>query len=151
TNAVGPLILFNGPIRHQVGINCGAGCFGPGTQANATIGRALRLVMLNIGGATPGDIDKATVGWPGKYTCCFGENEEDSPWEPFHVERGFAPTDSTVTLFAANGMWAVTPGGQGSEGLLRSLTYCMANIGHMGGRVPSPYGYERVLVLNPVT
>jgi hypothetical protein len=154
TNAVGPMLLFNGPIRRALEINCGAGCFGPGAKANATIGRALRLIMLNVGGAAPGDVDKAAMGWPGKFTCCFGENEEESPWEPFHVERGFRATDSTVTLFAANGMWAVTPGGQGKEGLLRSLAYSMASISHMGGRVPQPRGpwaYERVLVLNPVT
>ena len=88
TNPVSPLIIVNGPIRHQLGINFTYGCFGPGWQANATIGRALRLLLINVGGGIPGVRDMAVMGQPGKYTMCVGENEEDSPWEPLHVTRG---------------------------------------------------------------
>jgi hypothetical protein len=103
TNPVGPLVLLNGPIRQQIGINCGAGALGPGWRANATIGRALRLILINIGGAIPGEIDKAILGMPGKYSLCLGELEESSPWEPFHVEKGYDLTQSTVTLISSQG------------------------------------------------
>lgn len=103
TNPVGPLILLNGPIRGKIGVNCGAGALGPGWRANATIGRALRLILINIGGAMPGDIDKAILGMPGKYSLCLGELEESNPWEPFHVEKGYDRSDSTVTLISSQG------------------------------------------------
>ena len=98
TNPVTPVLVINGPIRHKLKVNCGSGCMGPGWRANATIGRAIRLILLNLGGAAPGDVDKATQGFPGKYTFCFGENEEESPWPPLHVERGFKPEESCVTV-----------------------------------------------------
>lgn len=101
THPCGPLLIINGPIRKQLGINCGYGAFGPGTLANATIGRAIRLILSNVGGATPGKVDKATHGQPGKYTYFIGENEEQSPWEPLSIERGFKPGQSTVTVVAA--------------------------------------------------
>ena len=103
TNPVAPLLIVNGPIRQRIGINSGRNALGPGCRANATIGRALRLCLLNIGGGVPGEIDKAILGMPGKYTFCLGENEEESPWEPLHVERGFAPGDSTVTAVGVQG------------------------------------------------
>ncbi|MGH7746307.1 MAG: hypothetical protein ACREQ5_16335, partial [Candidatus Dormibacteria bacterium] len=91
-----PLLIVNGPIRHELGINCGANVFGQGWRANATIGRAVKLILVNIGGAVPGETDKATLGHPGKYSYCIGENEEESRWDPLHVERGFKRDDSTV-------------------------------------------------------
>ncbi|HUG38791.1 MAG TPA: hypothetical protein VML54_17665 [Candidatus Limnocylindrales bacterium] len=103
TNAASPLVIVNGPVRERIGLNCGIGVFGPGFRANATIGRALRLVMINLGGAKPGAPSMSTMGHPGRYTYCIGEYEEVSPWEPLHVEHGFAPGDSTVTLFAGEG------------------------------------------------
>src|SRR5438105_3515120 len=78
----------NGPIARTLGINAGTACFGGNVRANATIGRALRLVMRNIGGARPGGQEKSTQAWPGKVTFCFAENEERSPWEPLHVQHG---------------------------------------------------------------
>ena len=150
TNPVGPMILFNGPIRHELGINYGAGCFAPGTKANATIGRALRLVMVNVGGAAPGEVDKAALGWPGKYTsCCIGENEEDSPWEPFHVEMGFRPEESTVTIIPVSGMWPITEGSPDREMMLHHVTMGMAVSGHSATPV-MPEAYEQVLVMSPV-
>jgi hypothetical protein len=103
TNATSPLIIVNGPVRRRIGINCAAGVFGPGFRANATIGRALRLVMINLGGTRAGEISMSTLGHPGRYTYCIGEHEEVSPWEPLHVERGRAPEESTVTVFPGEG------------------------------------------------
>ena len=97
THSCAPMLLYNGPIRKELDINCSSNCFGQGRQANATIGRALQLILLNIGGAKPGVMDRSTQGSPAKYAFCFGENEEESPWEPFHVRRGFAASDSVVT------------------------------------------------------
>lgn len=103
TNPVGPLIIINGPIRNTAGVNCGRNALGPGCRANATIGRALRLCLINIGGGIPGETDKAILGMPGKYTFCLGEYEEESPWEPLHVSRGLKPGDSAVTIVSAQG------------------------------------------------
>ncbi len=100
THFSAPLILVNGPIRGRLGLNCSFGVFGPGYRANATIGRALRLMMINVGGARPGELSMSTFGHPGRYTYCIGEHEEASPWPPYHVDLGFAPDTSTVTLFA---------------------------------------------------
>ncbi|MCJ7791109.1 MAG: hypothetical protein MUP49_01640 [Dehalococcoidia bacterium] len=103
TNPVGPLIIINGPIRNKLNINCTRGCMGPGWRANATIGRAIRLVLINIGGALPAKVDMAVHGMPGKYSFCFGEDEEGSPWEPLHVERGFKKKEGTVTVIGVHG------------------------------------------------
>ncbi len=100
TGPAGPLVLVNGPVAGELGMNSGAGALGPGNRANATIGRAVRLVLLNIGGAIPGAVDMATIGQPGKYTACLAENEAQNPWQPLHVERGFDPATSAVTVFA---------------------------------------------------
>lgn len=103
THPCAMVVMVNGPIRKQLDINCGSGAMGPGWRANAAIGRAVRLIMLNLGGAAPGNVDKSTQGTPAKYTFCFGENEEESPWEPFHVARGFDAEDSTVTVLGLEG------------------------------------------------
>jgi len=100
THPCAPLLVLNGALRKRLGINCRYGLLGPGTLANAVIGRAIRLVLMNIGGAIPGKVDKATHGQPGKFTYVMGENEEESPWEPLSTERGFAPGQSTVTVHA---------------------------------------------------
>lgn len=103
TNPVGPLLIVNGPIRKKLNINCTRGCMGPGWRANATIGRAIRLILINIGGALPAEVSKSIHGMPGRYTFCFGEDEEGNPWEPLHVERGFKKEDSTVTVAGVQG------------------------------------------------
>jgi len=97
THAGAPLIIVNGPVVERLRINCGRGLFGPGWRANATIGRALRLVLVNVGGAGPG-VDASQTGHPGKYTYCIAEYEAANPWQPLHVERGFAREKSVVTL-----------------------------------------------------
>lgn len=101
THPCAPLLIFNGPIAREVGINCAQSAFGAGTRANATIGRAVRLCLVNIGGAIPGVGDMCTYGDPTKFTYCAAENEAASPWEPLHVERGFPLEATTVTVVAA--------------------------------------------------
>jgi hypothetical protein len=123
TNAASPLVIVNGPARQRLGVNCGAGVFGPGWRANATIGRALRLVMLNLGGTRPGETSMSTLGHPGRYTYCIGEYEEVSPWGPLHVERGFTRAESTVTLFCGEGPAIV------NDHLSRSASQLVASIG----------------------
>src|SRR5688572_8662880 len=103
TMPVGPVVIVNGPIRRAIGMNSGVNVLGQGNRANSTIGRALQLVIRNVGGGRPGEVDRAAHGNPGKYTFCFAEDEHGSPWEPLHVARGLEPTQSAVTLFAGEG------------------------------------------------
>jgi hypothetical protein len=107
TNPAAIWLIVNGPIARWLEMNSGAGCLGQGNWANATLGRALRLILQNIGGALPGEMDKATQGQPGKYTFCCAENEEANPWEPLHVERGFAADASTVSVAGVLGTWSM--------------------------------------------
>ena len=102
TQPAGQLVVVNGPIRHALGFNSGMGALGPGSRANLTVGRALRLVVTLTGGARPGRLDRATLGHPGKLGFCVAEDEEGSPWSPLHVERGFASQSSVVTLIACD-------------------------------------------------
>lgn len=99
TMGASPVVVVNGPIRHQLGMNMELGALGQGNRANATIGRALRLILRNVGGAVPGGTERSTLGNSGKFTQCFAEWEERNPWGPLHVERGFEAEDSVVTLF----------------------------------------------------
>ncbi len=93
-----PMLVINGPARRSLGFNCEGNIFGPGFRANATVGRALRLVGLNAFGLTPHVLDQSTQSTPGKYTCCFGEFEEMSPWDPLSAEAGFGAEQSTISL-----------------------------------------------------
>ena len=97
TNPAGVMLVLNGPLRDKLDVNSGHNLFGQGWRANATIGRALRLCLINIGGGLPELGDMSTLGNPNKYGSCIAENEEASPWEPFHVERGFDAEQSVVT------------------------------------------------------
>jgi hypothetical protein len=128
TNPAAPLVLVNGPIREKLGINSGRNALGPGRRANATIGRALRLIMLNIGGAVPGEIDKSTLGMPGKYTMCVGENEEESPWTPYHVDLGFERNQSTVTVIGVQGNQNIYTPWKQAESILRALASAMQSL-----------------------
>ena len=103
THPVAPLIVVNGPIARELGINGGYNAFGQGFRANVTIGRAVRLVLMNVGGGLPGSGDRATQGSPAKLAYCVAENEAESPWEPLHVERGFPREVSTVTVSGCEG------------------------------------------------
>lgn len=134
THCTAPLMIINGPARHSHGpIACSFGALGPGFRANASIGRALRLSMINIGGAKPGVSDMALLGHPGKFTYCLGEDEENSPFEPLHVARGFAHTDSTVTVVGAEAPHSVMFSGdaddpQAYQRLLKVLAIGLANL-----------------------
>jgi hypothetical protein len=131
TNAPAPLVIVNGPIRAEIGINSGAGVFGPGSRANATIGRAVRLVCLNLGGARPGDVSMSTLAHPGRYTYCIGEHEEASPWESLAVEHGFGPEDSTVGLLAADAPLGVyAQRSRTPDDLLPTIAASMAVVSH---------------------
>lgn len=99
THPVAPLLVVHGPIARQLGVHGGAGLFGPGFLANATIGRAIRLILMNIGGAWPGGRDRATHGSPAKFSYCITENVDESPWPEFHTTRGFETTTSAVTVY----------------------------------------------------
>jgi len=122
TNPMTPFLLVNGPVRNQLEINYGTGCLGPGWRANATIGRALRLVLINAGGALPGVYSKTSFGSPLRYSYICGENEEENPWTPFHVDRGFKREDSTVTAFKASNFCNISGGeGVGAEEILRQI------------------------------
>ena len=99
TMPVAPVLVVNGPIRHALAMNSGINALGQGNRANSTIGRALQLVIRNVGGGRPGQVDRATLGSPAKLSFCFPEDEENSPWEPLSVARGLDPGVDAVTLF----------------------------------------------------
>ena len=129
THAGAPLIIVNGPIVSELRINCGRGVFGPGWRANATIGRALRLTLVNVGGAGPG-VDASQTGHPGKYTYCIAEYEAANPWEPLHVERGFAKDDNVVTLVNTEAPHSMTENIQTDpDEIVRTFASCMATLG----------------------
>jgi hypothetical protein len=131
------MILVNGPIIRTLGMNSTTNVFGPGNRANATIGRALRLILLNCLRYRPGVADRATLGTPGKYSCCIAENEEDHPWEPWHVEKGFRPEESTVTLVAASSMIQIWNYGT-HEQFLRAIGDALSFLGSIAilGQTP---------------
>jgi len=125
TNPSAVWLIVNGPVARELGVNSGAGCLGPGSWANATLGRALRLILQNIGGALPGEMDKATQGQPAKYTFCCAENEGASPWEPLHVERGLAADESAVTVVGALGTWSMNMTAMHAEEVLAMIADTM--------------------------
>lgn len=102
THPCTPLVIVNGPIARELGVGAGANALGQGHRANAVIGRALRLVLQNVGGARPGETDRATLGHPGKFAYCLAENEAESPWDSLAVERGFRRDESCVTVSGAD-------------------------------------------------
>ena len=126
-----PLVIVNGPIAKKLDINSGYNCFGQGWRANATIGRAVKLVLVNLGGAFPGETNKSTFGHPGSYTYCMAEAEDASPWEPYHVEMGFAAEDSTVTVFPAEAPHNVMYHAANSRDFLTVLADTMCTLGNV--------------------
>ncbi|MDH3314844.1 MAG: hypothetical protein OEN48_12175 [Betaproteobacteria bacterium] len=129
THAGAPLIIVNGPIVQRLRINCGRGLFGPGWRANATIGRGLRLILVNIGGAGPA-VDAAQTGHPGKYTYCIAEYEAANPWEPLHVERGFTRDQSVVTVVNAEAPHSMTENIRTDpHGIVETFASSMATLG----------------------
>ncbi len=146
THCVAPLLIVNGPLADALRVHGANNMFGPGPWSNGVIGRALRLVLLNLGGGKPGEIDKATMGHPGKYTFCIAENEAVSPWPGLRAERGFAPAMSTVTLVGGeaphniNDHESTTAGG-----LLTMISNTMAQTGQNNVY----YAGEPLLILSP--
>ena len=130
THPCTPMIFVNGPIARELDINAGYNAMGQGWRSNATIGRAVRLVMTNVAGAVPGDLDRATLGTPAKYSYCFAENEADSPWEPWHVECGYPAEVSTVTVVGAEAPHNVNDHGSiRAESILTTVAETMAVVG----------------------
>ena len=132
------MIVVNGPIAAKLGINGTNNVFGPGVRANATIGRALRLILLNCLSYRPGVADRSTMGTPGKFTCCIAEDEEEHPWTPWHVEQGFQADESTVTLVAASTMMQIWNYGD-HEQLLRAFADAISFLGSIAilGQTPA--------------
>jgi hypothetical protein len=142
----GPMAVVNGPVARSIGMNWGVNALGQGNRANATVGRALQLVIRNVGGGRPGEIDRATLGQPGKYTFCFAEDEDGSPWEPLSVERGFPAGSSTVTLFAGSGVHGVADQlSRTPESLARSLAASLRTVAHP----KLPIAFDAFLVVSP--
>ena len=146
THPCSPLIIVNGPIAARLGINGAGNALGQGHRANAVIGRALRLVLQNTGGARPGSEDRATQGHPGKYSYCVAENEAASPWEPLSVERGFPAEASTVTVCASESPHNINDHGSSTpEGILTTVAGSVATVGsnniYLGG--------EPLVILGP--
>ena len=125
TNPVAVWMILNGPAAERLDVNAAFNCLGQGAWANATLGRALRLILQNIGGALPGEMDRATQGFPGKFSFCCAENEAASPWEALHVERGFARDASTVTVVGAEGTLNMNTHSKEAEELLRIIADTM--------------------------
>jgi hypothetical protein len=127
----GPVIVVNGPIARAIGMNSGVNALGQGNRANATIGRALQLIVRNVGGGAPGGIDRATLGNPGKYTFCFAEDESDPSWQPLSVRRGLPRGASAVTLFQGDGIQGfVDQRSRTPEELTRSLAASLFAVAH---------------------
>lgn len=151
THATAPLIIVNGPARQMCGVAAGYGALGPGHRANAAIGRAIRLAMINIGGARPGTSDMALLGHGGKFGQCLGEDEEHSPFTPLHTSRGFAASDSAVTVIGTEPPQSVahTAGAdveRSTERLLDTLAGSIAGVGTNNGWLG---GGQAVVVVTP--
>ena len=127
THFAAPLVIVNGPVRRDLGFACGSNVLSNVSRANSSLGRALQLILTNLGGARPGEIDMSTLGNPGKFSYCMAENEEESPWEPFSVEMGFPAGTSTVSLFAAEAPRGVSEhNARTAEQVLKSISYQLA-------------------------
>jgi hypothetical protein len=148
THPITPLMIVSGPLRKALNVHSGSGLFGPGPWANAALGRAIRLILLNIGGGRPGDTDKATMGHPGKYSYCIAENEEALPaaWSSLQAERGHGPEVSTVTLFGGEAPHNINDHeSTNAGGVITMVAGAMAQVGQNNVY----YEGEMLLVLSP--
>jgi hypothetical protein len=149
TGGAAPVVIVSGPVARKLGIHSGTAVFGSGHRPNATIGRALRLTMRNLGGATADTMEKSTHGWPGKYTMCFAESDERNPWEPLHMELGFQTEASTVTVSAARDIHTLVEATQETGlGVLQTLVRSM-KAGGISGYYYQARGASPVVVLGP--
>ncbi|BAW30750.1 MAG TPA: hypothetical protein PLO64_02930 [Methanothermobacter sp.] len=146
THPIAVAIIINGPMKDEIGFNYSTGCLGPGNLANATLGRALRLCLINIAGAMPGVGDHATMGSPAKYTYCFAENEDENPWEPLHVERGFPENSTTVTVMGAEAPYNVNDHRSiKPEDILDTIIHTISTAGSNNSHVPG----EILVIMGP--
>lgn len=130
TGGAAPVVIVSGPLAERLEINSGTACLGGNVKANATIGRALRLTMRNLGGAKPGGMEKSTLAWPGKISMCFAENESRCPWEPFRADRGYDGNVTTVSVLATRGLIGITEGVQDTgTGVLETIAANMRMVG----------------------
>ena len=142
----GPVVVVNGPVARAVGMNSGGNALGQGNRANATIGRALQLVVRNVGGGRPGEVDQATLGNPGKLTFCFAEREDDSPFAPLAQDRGVPPGRSAVTVFAGSGVQPVVDQlSRDPHSLARSFAAAL----RVNGHPKLPMAFDALLVVSP--
>ncbi|MBI2909592.1 MAG: hypothetical protein HYX92_18270 [Chloroflexi bacterium] len=145
TNPVAPMMLVNGPLARELQVNGSFNLLGPGWRSNASMGRAVRFVLVNIGGGVPGTTDKSIHGQPAKYTFCIAENEEETPWEPFHVERGFDRNVSTVTMVGAQAIHNVIVLDNRPQSTLEIAADAMCTVGVN----TMYYGGRPTVVINP--
>jgi len=146
THFAAPLILVNGPVRQELGFHSRQNVFSNVARANSTLGRALQLILLNLGGARPTTIDMSALGNPGKFSYCIAENEEENPWEPLHAEQGFTRDQSTITLFAAEPPHGVSEhNARTARGVLKAITYALATVWSYRNCT----GFEAMVVLCP--
>lgn len=146
TKGCAPLVIVNGPVCERIGMNATGDVFGPGHRANAAIGRALRLVMINLGGAVSQELDRAVMGHPGKFTYAIAEDEAGSPWEPLHVQAGYEPDDSAVTVVPCEAPRTVNnPLASSPEAVLDTVADSICTLGSFGFSGPA----ECVVVLAP--
>jgi hypothetical protein len=149
------VIIVSGPIRHDLGIECGQGCFGPGFRPNASIGRAVRLLVRNVLRSIPGELDRAVFSTPGRYAFCFGEDEEHVPWRPLHVQRGLAADISAVTVHSTSStIFAIPPAVTAEAALGKIVEMAIADSSLYEMQMGSPadavvvIGYEHARILH---
>jgi len=146
THFAAPLIIVNGPVRRELGFHSRQNAFSNVARANSTLGRALQLILLNLGGARPEGIDMSALGNPGKFSYCIAENEEENPWEPLHVDQGLAREQSAITLFAAEPPHGVSEhNARTAHGVLKSISYSLATVWSYRNCL----GFEAVVALGP--
>ena len=151
TGSATPLLIVNGPIAAELGMNSAGNALGPGNRANATIGRALSLSLRNLAQVRTGELDMSTLGQPAKYTCCFSENVEASPWQSLHVDRGFAADESVVTLVGISGTVEVVDSvSQHPSDLAQTIAQSMLIAGTIGaGALGLLGGGEPLIIMAP--
>jgi hypothetical protein len=150
TTGQGQIVIINGPVRDAIGINCRENILGPGDRANSTIGRALRLIILNVLGVRPHEFDQSTQGTPIKYACVIGENEEESPWEPLHVERGYRPEQSAATVqMVRSDLHVEHRSTQSAEEILNTIADSMSYSGAIYEAPPYNRNNGSVIVMGP--
>lgn len=144
THCCVPLVIVNGPIATALQFNAGDGVFGSGFRPNGTVGRAVRLILWNLGGNIPGEVDKSTQAHPGKWSFCIAEKEEANPWEPLHVERGLDKETSAVTVFSCEAPHSVLCYGTAKQ-MLATLVSSLSTLGSNNVHAMG----ETLVVLNP--